>query len=53
MEKKLKVVTGNSIDEVYKAIIELKSLYGKKNVIVDQKDLFNTYLFLQLFVLQI
>ena len=40
MEKKLKVVTGNSIDDVYKAIIELKSRYGKNNVIVDQKDLY-------------
>lgn len=39
MEKKLKAVTGNSIDEVYKAIIELKSRYGKDNVIVDQKDI--------------
>ena len=40
MEKKLKVVTGNSIDDVYKTIIELKSRYGKNNVIVDQKDLY-------------
>ena len=39
MEKKLKAVTGNSIDEVYKAIIELKSRYGKDNVIVDPKDI--------------
>lgn len=39
MENKLKVVTRNSIDEVYKAIIELKSQYGKNNVIVDPKDI--------------
>ena len=40
MDKKYKVVVGNAIDDVYQTIIDLKSRYGKNNVIVDQKDLY-------------
>jgi hypothetical protein len=35
-------VVGNSIDEVYEAIIALKSRHGSNNVIVDQKDLYGS-----------
>ena len=42
MENKYKIrrVVGDSIDDVYQTIIELKSRYGKNNVTVDQKDLY-------------